>query len=248
MPFLERKKYAAVLVFPVRNEALILERSIRLAHTVALKFLPSPWLIIIAVNDSTDETLPIAKRLADQLPNVVARVLSEPGKGRAVLQSWMSVQADYYFFSDIDLSVDLTKALPLMMQAFVQGADIATCSRALAHSTVTRPLYRRLISLGYRWLARVMTDTRLSDLPCGCKGVNKDVVLQLVPQVLNKDWFFDTELLLLAEAASYKISEVPVSWIEYKYSGRNSGIPLLKIIKQYISALIAMRRRLKLRK
>lgn len=241
MPLLERKKYAAVLVFPVRNEALILERSIRLVHTVALEFLPSPWLIVISVNNSMDETLPIAKRLADELPNVVVRASSEPGKGRAIREAWESVTADYYFFSDIDLSVDLNDALPKMFKALYGGTDIVTGSRAIDGSVVKRPFYRKFFSVGYRWLARLMIGTRLTDLPCGCKGVTRRVVQELIPQVQNNEWFFDSELLLLGERLGFHIKEVPVHWVEYRYKARRLSIPLLKTMRQYLEALFRMR-------
>jgi glycosyltransferase involved in cell wall biosynthesis len=242
MSFLEEKKFAAVFVFPVRNEALILEKSIKTAYAVIEKVLPAPWLIIIAVNNSTDKTLPIAKRLSDELPNVEVRVLSEPGKGRAMRQSWESVSAHYYFFSDIDLSVDLAKALPQMLLALQGGADIVTGSRALAGSVVERPIYRRFISLGYRWLAKAIVGTRLADLPCGCKGLTARVVKELVPQVQNNDWFFDSELLLLGERLGFRIKEVPVYWVEYRYKDRRLSIPLLKTMRQYLTALFRVRR------
>ena len=245
MSFPEEKKYAAVLAFPVRNEALVLERSIKTAYAIAEKALPAPWLIIIAVNDSTDESLSMARRLADELPNVVIRELSEPGKGRAIRQSWESVSSDYYFFSDIDLSVDLSRALPLMLQAFQEGADVTACSRALPESVVERPFYRRFISWGYRWLAKAIVGTRLTDLPCGCKGVTRRVVKGIVPQVKDEEWFFDSELLFLAENERFFIEEVPVRWIEYRYPGRQLGIPLLKIIHQYLTTLLKMRHRFK---
>ena len=241
MPCPDDMKYKAVLVFPVKNEALILERSIKTTHAILEKVFPFPWLIVIAVNDSTDETLVMAKRLAEELPNVAVRLLAAPGKGRAIRQSWESVDADYYFFSDIDLCVDLSRALPKMLQALQGGADIVTGSRALAGSVVERPVYRRFISWGYRWLAKVIIGTRLTDLPCGCKGITRRVVKDIVPQVKDEEWFFDSELLFLAEARGYSIAEIPVCWVEYRYKNRKLSIPLIKTMRQYLMSLFKVR-------
>ena len=242
MPSLEKRKYAAIFALPVKNEVLILEKSIRTVYNLAGHLLPSPWSIVVAVNDSTDNTLAIAKRLAKDLTNLSVRYLAESGKGRAIRDAWNSVDADYYFFSDIDLSVDWGKALPQMLRALQEGADIVVGSRALAESVVARPMHRKALSLGYRLLSHLVTGTRLTDLPCGCKGINAKVAKELLPQIQNNDWFFDSELLLLAERNGYKIVEVPLVWEEYRYAERPKKLSLIRVSFSYLRELWRLRK------
>jgi hypothetical protein len=79
---------------------------------------------------------------------------------------------------------------------------------------VTRQWKREVISRCYNLLIKVMFANRFSDAQCGFKALKRSVARQLVPQVKDGEWFFDTELLLLAEEGGYRVSEVPVDWIE----------------------------------
>lgn len=238
-----REHGAAVMVLPVKDEALILERSVRAVVAVCAASLPQPWLIIIADNGSTDATPVIAARLAAELPTV--RVQSSPvsGKGRAIRAAWESVEADYYFFTDVDLSVDLEQALPRALAALEQGSGIVAGARCLDGARVKRPLLRRIFSLGYGWVAYLITGTRLHDLACGFKGVRASVLSRMLPRVLDQSWFFDSELLLVAEAASVPILELPVSWTEYRYPERSRRVRLLRTSWQYIQGLQRYRAR-----
>lgn len=233
-----------ILVLPVYNEALILERSVRTVHALLTKIFPAPWRLIIAENGSTDGTAAIAERLAAELPNVVVLQTTAASKGEAIRFAWQSLQAERYFFSDVDLSVDLSTALPAMLASFAQGADVVTGARSLKNSVVHRPAYRRFVSWGYAQIAHLITGTRLHDLPCGCKGVTRRVIDELLSQIRSNSWFFDSELLLLAEAKGYKIAEVPVHWTEYRYPERRRSISIPRIARQYVAALWQIRRRL----
>lgn len=230
-----------VLVFPVRNEAAVLERSVRSAVAVLDRAAPNAWQLIIASNNSTDQTNAIGERLSRENPRVVLRTSDVPGKGQAIRDAWQSTTADTYAFSDVDLSVDLGEALPRMMNAINNGAHIATGSRVLPTSYVERPALRRFISKGYRLIARVITGTRLSDLPCGCKMIAPSVVRDLVPAVKNGTWFFDSELLLRAERIGLRITEVPVHWVEQRYPERARAIPIARVSAQYLEALLRFR-------
>ena len=233
---------AAVLVLPVRNEAAILERSVRAVVAACHNVLPEPWEVIIAENGSTDQTLELAIALARELPNV--RVLSslEAGKGRAVCAAWQSVEAEYYLFTDIDLSVDLRDALPRFMEAFRSGDEVVVGDRTLPDSMTNRPGYRRFLSFGYACLARLLTKTKMHDLPCGLKAIRRHQLLALLPLVHDRGWFFDSELLLVAEARHCRIVEIPVRWTEYQYPERIRRLPLAKTSYQYFRALWRVRR------
>jgi putative flippase GtrA len=79
---------------------------------------------------------------------------------------------------------------------------------------VTRSARRELISRGYNHLLRAVLRARFSDAQCGFKAVRRDAVRDLLPGVRDEEWFFDTELLVLAQRRGLRIHEVPVDWVE----------------------------------
>jgi hypothetical protein len=91
-------------------------------------------------------------------------------------------------------------------------------------------------------LARILLGTQVRDLPCGFKAVNKRVVFEIVPRVVNRAWFFDSELVLLAEKQGYRISEIPVSWKEPRENEDKSKVNIASVSLQYLSELLRMRK------
>jgi hypothetical protein len=84
---------------------------------------------------------------------------------------------------------------------------------------VTRRWKRELISRCYNLLIKALFCNRFSDAQCGFKAIKRSVARRLLPLVEDEEWFFDTELLLLAEECGLRIYEVPVDWIEDLDSG-----------------------------
>jgi hypothetical protein len=117
-------------------------------------------------------------------------------------------------YTDVDLSTELA-ALPRMVHAIVvDGFDLATGSRLLPDSRTTRSASREFISRGYNLLVKAILWTSFSDAQCGFKAISREAMADLVPEVKDQSWFFDTELLVLAEKRGYRIADVPVQWIE----------------------------------
>ena len=73
---------------------------------------------------------------------------------------------------------------------------------------------REFISRGYNLLLRGTLGARFSDAQCGFKAIRADMAAELLPLVEDNSWFFDTELLVLAERAGLRIHEVPVDWVD----------------------------------
>jgi putative flippase GtrA len=71
-----------------------------------------------------------------------------------------------------------------------------------------------LISRTYNLLLRTTLAARFSDAQCGFKAGRTEIVRALLPAVEDEAWFFDTELLLLAERNGLRIHEVPVDWVD----------------------------------
>ena len=221
------------IVIPVYNEEAILEKNILQLFDFCQKNIAGDWQIIISDNHSTDTTPIIAKGLAANHPNIKYFYLSETGKGRAVMSAWQKFQSEVYVFMDADLSVSLA-SLPALIAGIKSGADVVLGSRFASGSSVQRSFVRRLISHFLRLILKVSLGLKVKDAPCGFKAVNQKVVDQIIPQIKNQTWFFDTELIILAEGFGLKIQEIPVVWQEPKNAKRPSKVGLSKVISEYL--------------
>ena len=205
---------AVDIVVPVYNEEGTLERSVRRLHTFLRSNMPFVWRIVIADNASVDGTLAIAHRLADQLPGVEVLHLAEKGRGRALREAWSHSDSDVVCYMDVDLSTGLNALLPLVAPLVSGHSDVAIGSRLAHGSRVVRARKRELISRTYNRLLRLTLAAHFSDAQCGFKAVRTDVARELLPDIRDQGWFFDTELLILAQRRHLRIHEVPVDWID----------------------------------
>jgi len=208
--------YSIEIVVPVLNEEQGLPSSISTLH----KFLSTElkeynWLITIADNGSTDSTLDIAKQLSAEYGKIKCIHLFERGRGRALRKAWLDSTADVVAYTDVDLSTDLN-VLPSMIHSIRDdGYDIVIGSRLKNDSQVIgRSLKREFISRSYSLIVKFMFWSHIRDFQCGFKVMAKTVVDDLIPLVEDTGWFFDTELLILAEKNKYRIKEKAVKWID----------------------------------
>ena len=202
------------VVIPVLNEAHVLASSVATLQQFLAGAPTCQWRIVIVDNGSTDGTDQVALRLVGSHPNVQFLQLPQRGRGRALRQAWSQSDADIMCYTDVDLSTELA-ALPRMVHAIVvDGFDLATGSRLLPDSRTTRSASREFISRCYNLLVKAVLWTSFSDAQCGFKAISREAMADLVPEVKDQSWFFDTELLVLAEKRGYRIADVPVQWIE----------------------------------
>ena len=200
------------VVIPVHDEEASLEASVRRLHSHLLATFPYPSRITIADNASTDRTWEVATRLAREVAGVVAVRMPEKGRGRALRQVWLESDAAVLAYMDVDLSTDLDALWPLVAPLMSGHSDLAIGTRLHHSSRVVRGPRREVLSRGYNQLLRVVLGTRFSDAQCGFKAIRGDVARELLPLVEDDTWFFDTELLVLAERCGLRIHEVPVDW------------------------------------
>ncbi|MFE9775148.1 glycosyltransferase [Streptomyces sp. NPDC005931] len=202
------------VVVPVYNEENDLEPCVRRLHAHLAETFPYPFRITIADNASTDRTPRIAARLVGELPGTDWIRLDEKGRGRALHTAWSRSTAPVLAYLDVDLSTDLAALLPLVAPLISGHSDIAIGTRLARGSRVVRGTKRELISRCYNGLLRGTLAVGFSDAQCGFKAVRRDVAERLLPLVQDREWFFDTELLVIAERAGLRIHEVPVDWVD----------------------------------
>ncbi|MEC3979117.1 dolichyl-phosphate beta-glucosyltransferase [Amycolatopsis sp. H20-H5] len=202
------------VVIPVYNEETDLEPCIRRLHGHLTEHFPYPFRITVADNASTDATLRVAERLAREFPEVGVHHLDEKGRGRALRTVWSSSDAAVLAYMDVDLSTDLAALGPLVAPLISGHSDLAIGSRLARGARVVRGPKREFISRCYNLILRGTLAARFSDAQCGFKAIRADVAERLLPHVRDTGWFFDTELLVLAQRAGLRIHEVPVDWVD----------------------------------
>ncbi|MFN8222251.1 MAG: dolichyl-phosphate beta-glucosyltransferase [Gaiellales bacterium] len=225
------------VVVPVFNEAKTLRANVELLLDHLRREFPFGFRIVIADNASTDSTSAVAFELQYEHDEVDVLRLEQKGRGRALREAWLASNADVVAYMDVDLSTNLACFLPLVAPLLSGHSEVAIGTR-LAHSAhVRRRLKRELLSRGYNRLVRTLFRTGFSDAQCGFKAVRTEIAQALVPLVVDDGWFFDTELLLLAERNGFRIHEVPVDWIE----DLDSRVEILPTIAADLAGLLRVR-------
>jgi len=202
------------IVIPVYNEVAGLRQCVETLRGHLAEAFPFTWRITIADNASIDGTWELATEIAATTPGVRAMHLDQKGRGRALRAAWTGNDAAVVAYMDVDLSTRLDALLPLVAALVSGHSDVAIGSRLAAGATVARGVKRELISRTYNVMLRTVFGNRFRDAQCGFKAVRTDVAQRLLPQIEDNEWFFDTELLLLAERNGLRVIEVPVTWID----------------------------------
>lgn len=229
------------LVLPVYNEVQQLERSVLLIGAASEDWAHLDLELVIADNGSTDGTGEVADQLSGRFPRVRHERLHEKGRGRALRRTWMNSRADIVAYMDVDLSTDLS-FFPRLIEPLARGdADLAVGSRLLRPDWTERGWKRQFISVCYNRLLRTVFGPSFSDAQCGFKAMTKNAAQALLPCVEDNEWFFDTELLLLADRQGYRIRDLAVRWRD----DSDSRVKIVRTIFQDLKGIMRMRRKLR---
>jgi glycosyltransferase involved in cell wall biosynthesis len=229
---------ALEIVIPVHNEHRVLEASARTLHAYLAENFTIPFQITIADNASDDATLYVARILADELADVEVLYLDRKGRGHALRVAWMRSDADVLAYMDVDLSTDLSALGELVLPLLEGRGDLAIGSRLAPGAQVTRGLKRELISRCYNVLLHVVLGTGFSDAQCGFKAGRREVIQALLDDVEDEAWFFDTELLYLAQRRKLAIHEVPVRWVD----DPDSRVDIVATAREDLRGIMRLRR------
>src|SRR6476661_10465920 len=202
------------VVVPVHNEQHTVAACVRRLHEHLVQTFPYPFRITVADNASTDATVEVASGLVAEFPGVALARLEQKGRGRALKAVWLASDAPVLAYMDVDLSTDLDALWPLVAPLMSGHSDLAIGSRLARGSRVVRGSRREVVSRCYNLLLRGALGARFTDAQCGFKAIRADVAAELLPLVEDPTWFFDTELLVLAQRSGLRIHEVPVDWFD----------------------------------
>lgn len=227
------------IVIPVLNEEVTLPLCVEKLVSFCDKHMSRyQWKIVIADNGSQDKTAVIAQKLAGQFSQVSVTTLLMAGRGRALKKTWIDSEAQLLAYMDVDLSTDVN-ALPKAVDSVLNGGyDVAVGSRLLKGSRVEgRTLIRTITSWSYSCLFRLFFLVSFRDAQCGFKVLSRPVADYIVPLVEDTGWFFDTELLILAEKNGFRVLEIPVLWVD----DPDSRVKILKTAWEDLKGLARLR-------
>lgn len=228
------------VIIPAHDEVAILERNARRISSWGTEAYGDGFSLVLSENGSTDSTAWVARLMEKLLPGTTSLSSSVPGKGGAVKRGAASVEADVYLMMDADLSADFASAEALIDRV-ASGTDAAIGSRRIAGAVVDRPLVRRLTTAIYALAARLALDLRFRDLQCGCKAFSRRVRDEVLPDVRDEGFFFDTEFLARMARGGFAIAEVPVHWTDGDHSGRASKVRIVPISLAFLKKLFRLR-------
>jgi glycosyltransferase involved in cell wall biosynthesis len=224
------------VVIPVYNEERALPYSIQKLTEFLQVNLHNPWQVIIADNASTDSTRSVAENLCREHQGVSYLYLPQKGRGQTLRAAWLESNADIVSYMDVDLSTDVS-CFPKLVEALESGYHIAIGSRLSKESKVTRSFKREFISRSYNLMIKGMFFTSFEDAQCGFKALTRQTAQTIVPQIKNNNWFFDTELLLIAAKRGYRIKSIPVKWVD----DPDSTVKVLGTAAEDIKGLLRLR-------
>jgi glycosyltransferase involved in cell wall biosynthesis len=226
------------VIIPVLNEEQSISRCIELLRNFFDEHPDRVWSILVADNGSTDKTVEVATGLMNDSEDLRITHLEERGRGRALKKAWLESDADIRCYMDADLSTDLKHVHELVSAIADEGHSLAIGSRLMGDSdVVNRTLKREITSRGYSALFRTMFFTKFKDAQCGFKAISADAANALVPLVKDNAWFFDTELLLIAQKNGYSIKEIPVRWMD----DPDSRVKIISTAWEDIKGLLRLR-------
>lgn len=228
------------ITIPVFNEESQLQVSVSTVVSFVRKMPLERFEIVVADNGSTDQTADIGRELESRFSEVSYRRINQKGRGMALLQAWSESNADILSYMDVDLSTNLS-AMPHLLEAIRDGsAEIAIGSRLMPDSSTTRGPLREALSRSYNFLLKHALLASFSDAQCGFKAIRKDAWSAVMPFLQNRNWFFDTELLIIAQSLGFAISEIPVVWTD----DPDSRVKIIPTVIEDLKGIFRLRKRI----
>jgi glycosyltransferase involved in cell wall biosynthesis len=220
------------IVVPVYNEADFVP--VAIPKLVAeVESVGAPYTIHVVENGSSDGTADVAKKAAGDA-NVIVSSLPSADYGAAMRHGFLEADSDWVINFDIDyFSADILRRVIDQPD----DVDLVIASKRDPNSEDRRPPVRRIATLVFNMLLTLILRSRVSDTH-GMKAFRSSLVSDIAHQVVSTEDLFDTELVVRAERAGYRIVEVPVV-VEEIRAARSS---LVKRAPRTIAGLFRMRR------
>lgn len=199
---------------PAYKEASRIEKTLRDVHAY-LSAQSYEWEVLVVNDGSTDDTALVVKALIAQMPGIVLVDNTENhGKGWVVKQGMLKANGDIRLFMDADNSTNV-REIEKFLPYFEQGSDLVLGSRRIAGANVAKDQdsIREFLGWCFRTIVHIIVPVGVTDTQCGFKAMTAEAAEKIFPEQTIYRWAFDVEILSLARRAKFKISEVPITWV-----------------------------------
>ena len=202
------------VVLPAYNEENTIEETVAVTLETLASFLPAgSFEVIVAEDGCEDRTPEIATRMAEEDDRVRHFHSDERlGRGGALERAFEAADGQTLVYFDTDLATDM-KHLEELVESVRSGEyDVATGSRWVPGQEASRPAKRGVPSRGFNTLVRVLLRSDVLDHQCGFKAFDREALFAIMDDVEDQHWFWDTEVLVRAQRAGYRVKEFSVEW------------------------------------
>ena len=226
------------LIVPAYNEGNNIFHNLEVMENTLLEILPDGDFEIIPVNDgSKDNTAEEIRRAADSLQKINPVIYEiNRGKGGALIEGVSHTKGDIVAFLDADLDISPNHFKTYIPAYKDNHADVVIGSKMHKDSNLDYPLARKVFSVGYFVLLKILFGMGLKDTQTGIKLYRGDLIREIAPKLTVKGFAFDIEILALALARKAKIIEMPVE-IVYSRESATSRIKFKDIWKMFTDTL-----------
>lgn len=241
-PVSEEKK-PFTLILPMYNEEKVAKES----TTKTVEFLRQhfdEFEVVVAEHGAVDKTPEICAKLAKEFPEVGHIHIDEVlGRGESLTNAIRKAKYDIVMFMDADLAVELEAILPGIGKV-VAGVDLVYGDRYHPESKTERHLIREVISRAYNTYLRMIFRDKVADHQCGFKIFNRSLILPILEQMTDFNWFWDSEILIRSKLAGMKLEPIPVLWRENR-AFNESKVHVFRDIREMGSAAIKLKKTLR---
>ena len=232
------------IVIPILNEEKTLRKQVFHLKSHLRKYdqLGHKFIITIADNGSTDRSSLIGSEIARTVSGIKYVKLAERGVGRALKRCWQDSEAEVIGFMDLDFATDLNHLEQCWALLRKKEIDIVCGTRNQKESNVVnRSLKRTITSRTLNAIIRIVFRTSFTDAMCGFKFLKRNALPTILENGVGfDDWFFSSEILIVAEHLNLNINELPVSWIDDK----DSKVRILGLTMMYLKDIVILKRKL----
>ncbi|MCC7519051.1 MAG: glycosyltransferase [Verrucomicrobiae bacterium] len=198
------------VILPAWNEAArigaMIVRTRRHLATVTAAF-----EILVVDDGSADGTAEAAEAARAAAPELhVVRLQSNQGKGEALRRGFAASRGRYVVFLDADMDLPPEQIGRLLESLRAEGADAVIGSKWHPRSQVDYPWHRRVVSLVYFTLTRILFGLPVRDTQTGIKIFRREALARAMPRMLVKAYAYDLELLVIIHHFGSRIAEAPV--------------------------------------
>lgn len=234
------------VIIPCYNESENIQRGVLIEVENFLRRKKFSWEVTISDDESTDESWLLVEKFISGKENFVHLKNKHGGKPFAVRSGLEKAKGEWVFLIDMDQATpisELDKMVP-----FFKDYDIVIGSRGMSRKNF--PLYRKIASMIFLNVRRILLLRDIKDTQCGFKTFKREVALDLFPRLevfrAKKGIYgwrvsaYDVELLFIAEKRGYKIAEVPVTWEDRDVS-RGKQRSFLKESKEMMKEILRVK-------